>query len=249
MYCREVIYKEYTQKQGTKIPRERYLTYYRDFSRYYGLEFIESSAFYGSQLDGVELMNPIMDKLAENHDLNQIRYCIFADWLEDFDSEYSALGAYIIDKYHLNAKLFNVVDQGLLSIITALKLAKLSHENVLMLSFDQTTITQFKNISELRPDVSGAAALLLSISSPPDFFKILEAEIISDQKKFILDNFNLPKLKLIKIKGIGLMPFYKKMQELKKNSTSGYYVLLIQDVESDSCGYVVIHKGEKDENI
>ena len=237
------------------MPRERYLTYYRDFAKYYGLELIESSAFYGSQLEGSELLNPVMDELAQCYSLNEVGACIFADWVEDFDPEYSALGPYVVDRYKLSSNLFNIVDQGLLSVITALKLAKVSLEgkNALILSFDQTTVTQFIGVPELRPDGSGAAALYLSASPQSAYFEIVEAEILDSQKAFLLDDLkkklNLQDLSLIEVNGIGLMPFYKKLQDFKENADPGHYVLFVPDVETESCGYVLVYKRKKDENI
>ena len=73
------------------------MTYYRDFAKYYGLKLIESVVYEGSQLDGSMLITSVMGELVHQYELNDVGYCIFADWMEDFDSEYSALSPYLLD--------------------------------------------------------------------------------------------------------------------------------------------------------
>lgn len=151
--------------------RERYKRYYRDLHSRYNMPLEEKTFLTGSQYTFHDLSYPIFDILNKEGFLNKIDLMAAAFWSHEFDPIYAAIGPHLAHHYHFNCPMFDIVDQGSISPLTALSLIKqyqlnAASETALCFSLDQTTIPRSSLKSHVMPTRTAAGALILSISCP-----------------------------------------------------------------------------------
>lgn len=143
MYITDTQYLVLPTKLSTK-PRDRFVRYYNDL---YDLEKkvrpMPETYSLGGQYTHAELGEHILKYYKDRDLLKSIELLVIAYWSHEFDPDYS-FGAYLCEKFGIQAKNFDICDQGILSPIIAMQVINCfissNINKALLICFDQTTI-------------------------------------------------------------------------------------------------------------
>lgn len=222
----------------SRILRPRFTEYLADLYKQLNNELESLSLEDGDKLSYLEVVTPLLNSLKLKGMLNNVDLLFLVNWSPEIDPEHSSYGPHLIQTWLPKAKLYNVGDQGLMSLFTALKLIRnffnSTVQNCLILIPEQNTFPLPINYSNLnRPVVSGAGAIKLTFSTKPDSWRITEIDIQDTQ----VEKNNDP----------GFMPFLARLkQALCSDITS--LKLVLSDVETTCQGILHLSKGDNNES-
>lgn len=140
--------KQYYQamlSRTQKIPRKRFVRYYNDLFNLEKLVGPEISTYLAeSQYDFYSLGGSVLKLAQETEDFSKLDLFTVAYWGHEFDPD-GSFGAYFSSQYNITSTTFDVCDQGILSVVTAIKSIMLyakrgKIKNAALLCFDKRSI-------------------------------------------------------------------------------------------------------------
>lgn len=166
MFLQAAYYFE-PKPQEPKVPRDRFFQYYRDMHARYQLPLDEATFLQGEQHQFSELGYPIFDQCNREGHLTNLDLMVGAYWAHEFDPEFASSGPHFAHHYGFSCDMFDVLDQGSICSITALKLIDCyfknnSFEKALLFAFDQSGIPLIEQGTIPKPSKASSAALILS---------------------------------------------------------------------------------------
>ncbi len=177
-------------KRESRLPRQRFIEYYRDLHHMHERDLSAETFLLGSQYSYAELGDALLGPLAMKGKLQDIDLLFIVTWAHEFDPDYANVGAYFIDKYQLNCQVFDITDQGSLAFFTGLKLVEKFIQtsqlsSSLILGMEQTTIPRNRHDTMCLPRQDTAFALILKNSivegENKNYYAIHSAGIVQDE--------------------------------------------------------------------
>jgi len=139
-------------KRQPRMPRARFVNYYRELFALRNEKVDINTFMQGSQYSYTELGDAVLKQYVSHHNPHEIDLMLLVVWSHEFDPDYASCTAYFSHQYHIDAEIVDVCDNGILGIYSAFHLLKKyidrSNMNVaLMLVLEQVSIptkNQFK---------------------------------------------------------------------------------------------------------
>lgn len=161
---------EHFIKTEPKIPRDRYVDYFKDLYALYGSNISESTFIEGGQLTYSEIGIKLLSQLKKANDLVGYDALVAANWSYEFDPDHASCLPYFLDEYQLNCNIFDFSGVGTLSPLNALKLIfqiqkKNKSKKAILLALEQTTVPRNKLDYDLIPTIDGGVLLAIEASS------------------------------------------------------------------------------------
>lgn len=170
-----------------RTPRERYFDYYRDLHARYKVP-LDESTFYGeSQYKFTELGYPLFEQAKEEGNLEGLDLMVATYWAHEFDPDLAACGPHFAYKYGFDCNMFDVLDQGSISSVTALKIISSYMQSAgvnkaLLFSLDQSGIPLIEAATISKPSRSCGAALVLQKTDASSNLFIKDIKILTEQQ-------------------------------------------------------------------
>ena len=222
-------------------PRSRYRQYFTDLCRQHQLEPDPYSWNVGAQKSYIELVEPLLMQLRNKGFLQEVDCLCLCPWTPEFDPDYSSYGQYLIKHWAPTAKLLHVGDQGMLNLLTAVRLAAayLSAKfckKFLIIVPEQTTIPGYLGMTDDKPQVSGAAALLFSLESNVTSWQLINTSVLPEEAFYLAVAPDSCQHKTILYRQIGLYPFCQQLFHALHDASLNSLSLFFQDIETKRYG-------------
>ncbi len=235
-----------------RMPRERFVRFYRDLYERLELEGPDPSSFQsGSQHTYAELGDAVLKQCEADGILKDLELLMVCSWTPEFDPEHSA-GAYFCSRYGITGKTLDICDQGILSPIMAIKIINsyFNHgdiSNALLLCIDQTTIPVPKNSLKNRPKKSSALGIFIKKGEKSKGIDFIHAKISPDRDAL----FFAGKISKAAEYNVGFMttdfPYLNCAEVLRpiiyqesiKPREKSHFMLTISDIESLDYGFLL----------
>jgi hypothetical protein len=165
-----------------RMPRERFIKYYQDLYGRLGYCLPASAFLNGSHYAYTDLAIAVLDHFFKTKQTAQTDILFIVTWSPECDPDQVSCAAYLQHRYHFTGKLFDVGDQGILSLFTTFVLAQKYLQNsaaqrALILVLEQTTVPQHTQSYRQPPSRDFACLLQLEKQILPDKYGIAAAGI------------------------------------------------------------------------
>lgn len=218
-----------------KIPRQRFINYYRDL---FSIEGVKCSRLKASHKKNAynfsELGNTVLSVCCARGDLIDCDLFAVAYWGHEYDPEHS-FGAYFCHRYSITGKTFDVCEQGVLAPLTAMYLIQcyMQHGSVkkaALLCMDQSTIPLHDDFIGIKPHFASARIIFFhSEYQHHAFYKILSINFYQ--------NFNKQRMEIEKDNQKSCPEiFYPMFEGRKKKHLKEIVRISAINVEGDSIG-------------
>lgn len=171
LYVRAAHHDVLPARPPERVPRERFVEYQRDLHRMAGLELDPASLVAGDQYTYVELADGLLDRAGAGR-LAGTDVLVTSYWTPEFDPDVSAFGPYLHHRYQLACQSFDVIDQGSLGPVLALRVlgdylrTDSEATDGVLLGVEQSTVPQ--PVGAHFPGPGHSSAGLVRLSREPD---------------------------------------------------------------------------------
>lgn len=179
VYIQSSTYLQLPARHEHKVPRSRYVQYYRDLMVHSAAQLDEVTFYQGDQYTYAELGDALFTGQDPAQVLQPTDVLIAAYWTPEFDPDYMATLSYFHDKYALSCQVFDVCDNGTLACMTAMHVgsAFLSNDDAVqtctILGLEQTTIPRSLAAAMPIPAHSSSSCIRLTADPTGAAFEIL----------------------------------------------------------------------------
>jgi len=176
-------------QRPTPAVRERYVQYYKDLHNLYEKQLSPETFYEGPGYSFTELGTSVLDECEKDGELADIDLMVVVYWAHEFDPDHSSCGPYFAEKYQIKGQIFDVCDQGTISLCTGLMIIKQylqseTYKKAILLALEQTSIPRNKLDHCIIPSKSTASVFVLQKNIERKAIELLDAEIISEHEIF-----------------------------------------------------------------
>lgn len=195
----------------------------------------------------------LMDQFISHHenvllDLRRAHFCVMISVGCEYDPVYSHLGVYLAEKYGIACDVIDVMEQGVLSVVTALHLlhALFSEKEIsraVILGLDQRVMPVIKNHTVPLPAVNAVSMLSLVRECRAVGLQCIYVDKLPLAFPFLSHRENGVFFYAV---STDLLPIFTALRNLlhtaRQQAENTLYVLLIKDSVSQERGVVVLKK-------